>query len=373
MRRRGRAVAQWTLVLSGVGLLVWQLPEVMAEASHLSAELARLQWWWVLVATVLGVGGLVAYGELHRRLLIAGGVRLPVRTVQAINFVENALSTTLPAVGNAAGFVYATYQLHKRKVDVALAAWSLVLAGLVASIVLVLLGVLGAGVTGMIPALAAAALAIGVALGAWASWAVVTRPSLVHRCSLVVARLAHKLPGSRCARRKSWVMDPDAAAERVAVRIGWLHPSARQWLVIAAVAALSWVLDFVSLSASASATGEPVPWSALVIGFLIVQGSIALQIFPGGAGLADAGLLGVLVAASVPVASAMAIVLVYRIINWLGLAGLGWIVYAAQIRLGAASARRTSRYRPPRPAPGPKANRGGSSPFLGLDLSDCGH
>lgn len=109
MRQRVRTIAQWAVVLGGLGVLGWQLPVLASEAGRLGAELAHLRWGWVGVAVLLGVGSLAAYGELHRWLLIAGGVRLPVRTVQAINFAENALSTTLPAVGNAVGFVYATY------------------------------------------------------------------------------------------------------------------------------------------------------------------------------------------------------------------------------------------------------------------------
>ncbi|MEU6264144.1 hypothetical protein [Saccharopolyspora shandongensis] len=50
-----------------------------------------------------------------------------------------------------------------------------------------------------------------------------------------------------------------------------------------------------------------------------------------GAGLAEAGLLGVLASSGTAVGHAMAIVLVYRGINWVGLAVLGWVVYAAQI------------------------------------------
>jgi putative heme transporter len=333
MRKRSRTIAQWALAAAGAGLLVWQLPALMTEAAGLSDELARLRWGWVLAAVVLGVGGLAAYAELHRRLLMAGGVRLPVRTAQAINFAENALSTTLPAVGNAAGFVYATYQLRKRQVDVALAAWSLVLSGVVATIVLLLLGLLGAGWAGLIPALAAGALAAGVALGAWACWAVVTRPAVLHRCLLGSARLVRRSSALGRTRWHSWASDPDATAQRMSGRIGLLRPSMLQWSVIAAVAVLSWVMDLLSLFASAAALGVAVPWSALVLGFLVVQGAIALQIFPGGAGLAEAGLLGVLVASGVPIASAMATVLVYRIINWLGLAVLGWIVYAVQIHM----------------------------------------
>lgn len=75
-----------------------------------------------------------------------------------------------------------------------------------------------------------------------------------------------------------------------------------------------------------AAVGSPVPVIVLAVGFLIVQGSIALQIFPGGAGLASAGLLGVMITAGIATAHAAASALVYRGIGWIALALVGWVV-----------------------------------------------
>lgn len=329
MRQRMRLIVQWVVVLVGLNVLMWQLPALVGEADRVGASLAEVSWGWVGMAVLFGSGALVLYGELHRRLLVAGGARVPGRSVQAINFAENALSTTLPAVGNAAGFVYAAHHLRKRQVDVGLAVWSLVLAGAVATVALIALGLLAVGVAGQIPVLVAVPLATGVVLGAWGCWRVASRPQVLRRCASGLIGLGRHLPAS-CRVRAA---DPEALAQRVSDRIGLLRPSVIQWMLITGCAGLSWVLDFLSLFASVTAVGHLVPWSALVVGFLVVQASIALQIFPGGVGLAEGGLLGVLVAYGVPVAPAVAGVLVYRLINWLGLAAMGWVVYAVQIHL----------------------------------------
>ncbi|MFI0468902.1 MULTISPECIES: lysylphosphatidylglycerol synthase transmembrane domain-containing protein [Saccharopolyspora] len=332
-----RRTVQWSVLVAGVGVLAWQLPALTGESGRLRAALAGLRWEWVVVAALLGLGSLVAYGELHRRLLIAGGVHLGVRAVQAIHFAENALSTTLPALGDPAGFAYATYQLRQRDVGVALAVWSTVLSGVVATVVLMVLGVVGLGTSGSIPTFIAVVLVLGIASASWACWRVVTHAELLHRGLRGLTRLARRIP---LLERGSWAADPDAAARRMSERVRLLRPSRSQWAVILAIAALSWVFDFLSLMATVVALGAPVSWSAFVMGFLVVQASIALQIMPGGAGLAEAGLLGVLVSSGAPVAQAMAIVLVYRGINWVGLAVVGWLVYAVQIH---ASPRRSDR------------------------------
>ncbi|MBB5156032.1 hypothetical protein BJ970_003566 [Saccharopolyspora phatthalungensis] len=76
------------------------------------------------------------------------------------------------------------------------------------------------------------------------------------------------------------------------------------WMVITMLAALSWVLDYLSLSLSVAAVGHSVPWLTLVVGFLAVRGAIALQVFSGGADLAEAGLLSVLITSGIQVARA---------------------------------------------------------------------
>jgi hypothetical protein len=47
---------------------------------------------------------LVVYAELHRQMLLVGGARVPVAAVQSINFVENAVSLTVPVVGIVGGW-----------------------------------------------------------------------------------------------------------------------------------------------------------------------------------------------------------------------------------------------------------------------------
>lgn len=319
----GRVLASWALTLAGFAALAWQLPALVGDTGTVAAELTALRWHWIWAAVVLGVAALVAYGELHRVVLTAGGSRLRFGTVQAINFVENALSTTLPGVGNAAGFVYATYQLRRNHVGVALAVWSLVLSGAVATVLLFVLGLLGLAWSGQLSRSLAIAAAVLVFLGSWWLW---------HALGRVSTSVHERVEtGVDEAGERGWRNRVFGAVRRLADQARLLHPSKTQWGAILSLAALSWVLDASSLLASVAATGHTVPIAALVAGFLVVQASIALQIFPGGAGPAEAGLFGVLTAFGLPAAAAAAAVLVYRAINWLGLAALGWIMYAAGV------------------------------------------
>jgi len=56
-------------------------------------------------------------------MLACGGAHVPVTTVQAVNFVSNALAQTLPSAGSTAGAAYAAAALHRRGVDTAVSVW----------------------------------------------------------------------------------------------------------------------------------------------------------------------------------------------------------------------------------------------------------
>jgi uncharacterized membrane protein YbhN (UPF0104 family) len=330
-RKHWRAAVHWVVVGVAVGYLAWRAPGLAGDVAEAGTPLEHLRWAWVAVAALCGLAALVAYAELHRQLLLVGGARLSVATVQGINFAENAVSTTVPVVGGAGALVYAIDQLRRRGVDAALASWSVLVAGVLATLTLLVLGALGLGWAGRIPLPLAVLLVVLIVLGAVGGWLVLTHPQVLRRGLHDLLLLSHWVPGLCGTCRETWVRRAEQVAGRLATRIALLRPGGRRWVVLIALAVASWSLDYLTLTAAVAAVGRPVPWAVLAVGFLVVQGSIALQIFPGGAGLAETGLLGVLLAAGAAAAPAATSVLVYRSISWLGLSLLGWVVYGLQM------------------------------------------
>ena len=313
-----RAVLHWAVVGAALGWVAWRIPDMVTQFTETGVHLDHVQWGWLLVAVLSGAGALAVYGELHRQLLVVGGVSVPTRMVQGINFAQNAVSTTVPVVGGAGSLGYGIQQLRRRGVNGPVAAWSVLMAGLIATVVLIVIGALALAVSGSLPALVAVPIAVVIGSGTFGAWQLLSHPA-------VLRRLVHGL--LRLAPRR-WADSAESAAIRLSDDVASLRPSGRRWLALVGVALLSWALDFVTLIASVLSVDVEIPWAALVVGFLIVQGSIALQILPGGAGLAETGLLGVLLGAGIAAAPAGAIVLFYRAITWLGLAVIGWVVYA---------------------------------------------
>lgn len=352
VRTHWRTAVHWVIVAGALGYLAWRIPGFVGEVVDSDTQLAQLHWGWMALAVVCSLAALAAYGEMHRQLLLVGGARLPAMTVQGINMVENAVSSTVPVVGGAGALAYAIDQLRRRKVDSALASWSVLVAGLVDTLTLVVLGALALGLAHRIPVPAGVLIAALVVLVACGGWGLLTHPLVLrHGMHGLLAVLSWVPVGCRTCRASRAVRLEQSAA-RLADRLALLRPG-RRWLGLFGLAVVSWLLDYVTLSAVIVAVGPAVPWGVVAVGFLVVQASIALQVLPGGAGLAETGLLGVLVAAGVAPGPAAVSVLLYRAISWLGLSLLGWAIYGVWIH---ASPRHHHRHVPELPAGHPRGD-----------------
>lgn len=328
-----KALLHWGLVVVALAYLGYQTPTLIHSTDRGIDALAHAQWGYVALATAVNLGAVLLYGELHRQLLLIGRVRIPVIAVQAITLAQNAVANTVPVVGGAGSLAYAITRMRRRGADPALASWAVLLAGLLTTLWLLVLGALGLALSGRVPAALAGLVVAAVVVGVPAGWLILTHPTVLRRLLRPVLRLAAHLPHPCPHCWASWAHDVRTAAERATSRVALLRPSAPRWVLLLTIAAGTWALDFAGLAASAAAIVPTVPWAALIVGFLLVQASIAVQVLPGGAGLAEVGLLGALTAAGVDFGAAAAIVLLYRATSWLLPSVLGWVVYAVQIHV----------------------------------------
>lgn len=299
-----RLAGRWALVLAALSWTACQMPPLVSATTGGAGVLRQLRWHWVAAAALLGIAAVALYGELHRQLLAAAGARPPGAAVQSISFAQNAIGNTVPVVGGAGALAYAVAALRRRGVDAGLAVWAVVAAGVLSVLCLVALGAGALTATRRLP-LAGGLLVVAGVLASGAG-------------TVLLARHPGALRG--------------AAARLLPVR-----PAPRRWLLLLGAAVVPWLADIATLAAAAAAVPGSVPGPALVWGFLVVQGSIALQVLPGGAGLAEVGLLGVLVGSGVGPGAAAGVVLVYRGCSWLLPSAVGWLVYAAQHRSAPAS------------------------------------
>jgi hypothetical protein len=316
-------------MLGALGWTAYQLPPLLRAAGAEAGVLATLSWGWAVAAALLGLVAVALYAELHRQLLAVGGARPPAATVQSITFAQNAIGNTVPVVGGAGALAYAVGRLRRHGVDAGLATWAVLLAGVLSFFCLVVLGAGALTATGVLPVAGAAVACAGVVAAAAAAWLLATRPAVLHAVCTPWLALRRRLPVSGPADER--VADAGLRARSAAARLRLLRPTGGQWLRLLGLSVLTWVLDFAGLAVASAAVPGGVHWSALVQGFLVVQASIALQVLPGGAGLAEVGLLGALLGSGMGAGPAAAVVLIYRTTSWLLPSVLGWFVYGRQL------------------------------------------
>jgi putative heme transporter len=328
-----RTALHWSLFAAALAYLGYQLPPLVRSAGAAADRIGDIAWGWAGVAALLGLAAVAAYAELHRELLAIGGAPIPSRTVQSITFAENAIGNTVPVVGGAGGIAYAISRFHRRGADPALASWAVLLAALMTTLTLVGLAAGALGVTGRLPRAPAVLVVAGTGAVAVGLWTAATHPHVLRTVLRPFLRLSRWIPGQCAVCREGRAADQSALVDRVSTRLALLRPSRAQWAQLLAVSVLTWALDFGDLTMSSVAVLGEVPWSALVWGFVIVQGSIALQVVPGGAGLAEVGLLGALLASGASVGPATLTVLLFRANSWLLPSLLGWVAYGVHIHV----------------------------------------
>jgi len=111
-------------------------------------------------------------------------------------------------------------------------------------------------------------------------------------------------------------------------RLAGIHPPVRTWSLAFGLSAANWLLDVVALAFAFLSVGGRIPWGAVLLAFAGSKVVSSVGITPGGLGIVEGGLVAVFVAYGTNGPTAVAAVLVYRAITFLGLGGLGWVASA---------------------------------------------
>ena len=197
------------------------------------------------------------------------------------------------------------------------------------------------GGDGHLPVAAGFASAITLVTGAGGIAVVVRRPEMARRVASWMERRWRQLVRRRAAPGASWA----DGTERVRAATATLV--ADRWPLLSLTALVSHASLFLVLWTSLRATGvstADVTFAETLLAFAVVRAALVLPITPGGAGLAEVGLAGLLVGAGGAGPGVVAGVLVFRAVTWLlpipagGLAYAAWLV-AARMQRRAVAAR----------------------------------
>ena len=319
--RRLLGALQLLFGLAVAVVVLWVVGGQRGELQGALSYLENLKWQWVVMAAVTEFLAIVAFGAMQRVLLEAGGVDTHLTDMTAIAFAGNAIQNSLPA-GPLWSNVFAFRQFKRRGADDVLAVWVLVATSIASALSLALVAVLGlifarnqgiavdlvavaGGIVGLV-------LIVRYLLGRH-HWTLAVVTAIVRMSQ----RLIHRPRGD--------------AAELV--NQGWARltavtPSRRVWALAFAFAAANWLWDCMALALCFLAVGEAVPWQGLLLAYGAAQLAINIPITPGGLGVVEGSLTIALVAYGGQKEATVATVVLYRLISFWGLLGVGWLAWA---------------------------------------------
>ena len=301
-----------------VAALYLLLPRVVDTETTL-ALLSDASYWLLGMAVVLEVLATLSYANLFRFVLSVLDIRLRIVEVLAITLTSLAVSHVLSA-GGVGGWIVTYNALRKRRVPhglifVAIAAQQffnyVVLWFAFALALIYLIVARGQSIAGYL---------VGIILIGLLLWLTAYGVYLYNHRSRMrrrVAKLAHLV--NRVMRRQvvqeshidGWLDNLFAGMRRMTSHRGAFR-------ITALLACGFWLLDMLCLYMTFLAFGYRIGVGYLVVGYVVAYAIGTLVPTPGGLGAVEALLMALFAGFGVPAATAVAVVLVYRLINfWL--------------------------------------------------------
>lgn len=318
---RRRLLCRLALVGVAAATVVFALLDARA-AIGAARLLGHVRLSWLGLAVGAEAASLLSFGRLRRVLLSATRVAPRRTAIVAVTLAGTAVARVVPGGAAPAG-VWAYRQLRRRGIERSTAIWVLLVAGALSS--LGLFGVVVAGVElggGRGPSASlrlAAAVLVSIPLAVGVTGVVLGHCPRWRRRAEHVARRVEA--GSRLGRRCG------LAVRALWARLCLARLAPARWLEAWLWALGNWVFDGALLVICIVALGIEVPWPGIVFAYGLAQVATSVPLTPGGLGVAEASLAGLLVADGMPGVRALAVVVLYR--------GLGLLVVGA---LGAGAA-----------------------------------
>lgn len=288
-------------------------------------SLYRAKWWWLLAAVAAAGASMHSFAQIQRTLLKSAGVHVKQWRSEAAFYAANSLSTTLPG----GPVLSATFLLRQQRIwgaSTVVASWQLVMSGVLQAVGLALLGLGGAFFLGAKNNPFSLLFTLGgfVTLLLLAQ-AVASRPELIEGIGRRVLSWANSVRGRPAdAGLPKWretLMQLESVSlgrRDLGVAFGW--------------SLFNWIADVACLGFAAYAAGDHASVGGLAVAYAAARAVGTIPLMPGGLLVVEAVLVPGLVSSGMPLPSAISAMLIYRLISWLLIAAIGWVVFFFMFR-----------------------------------------
>ena len=316
---------RWAVLGVVAIVLAVEVALVRDQVAKAAKSLYSANWWWLLASALAAVVLMHSFAEVQRTLLASAGLHVKKLRSEAAYYAANSLSTTLPG----GPVLAATFLLRQQRIwgaSTLVASWQLVMSGVLQAVGLALLGLGGAFFLGATNNPLSLLFTLGgfVALLLLAQ-AVASRPELIDGIGCRVLSWVNSVRGK----------PSDAGLAKWRQMLSQLESVSlsRRDLAIA----FSWSLvnrfaDVACLGFAAYAAGYHASIGGLTVACAAARAVGTIPLMPGGLLVVEAVLVPGLVSSGLPLSGAISAMLIYRLISWLFLAAVGWVVFFFMFR-----------------------------------------
>jgi uncharacterized membrane protein YbhN (UPF0104 family) len=299
--------------------------EIVLFAPYLvraTSSLRSVRPGWALAAIAVELVSMNAAAQVQRRMLAAAGATASACSMTRLTYAANALSLTLPG-GTAVSTAYVFRRLRSWGATAPAAGFTLLASGGLSVASFALIGTSGVALAGGTALGSIITLVAVVAAGVGVAVVIRRRPEALlaaaERGLARANRLLHRDPDAGLGGLRSFVDQLRA-----------IHPRRRDWAVGLGDAGLNWLTDLACLIAAEHAVGiGHLDLSVALLAYVAGMGTASLSPLPGGLGTSDWAMILTLTGGGLATVSATAAVLLYRLISFVLVVALGWIIWAA--------------------------------------------
>ncbi|MDG3010328.1 UPF0104 family protein [Rhodococcus sp. D2-41] len=317
--------AKWVVGVALIGLLVAEGVYLWPTLHNSWRALTEVHWGWIAACILAQAASMSSFGRVQQRLLGAAGVRISQRRSLSVIYASTAMSLTLPA-GQVFSTAFTYRQTRKWGATPVVASWQVAMSGVLAAAGLAVLGVGGALFVGssVNPFTVVFSIA-GVILLVFAGRYVAAHPDSledVGRWALGWYNKVRDKPDEAGLDRWREILHQLEAVQMgrrdTAIAFGWSF--------------YNWVADIACLAFACFAVGAHPGIAGLAIAYAAGKAVGSIPLAPGGLVFVDGTLIAALTAAGMSGAESVAAVLVYRIISFILVAIVGWIIFLLMYR-----------------------------------------
>ncbi|WP_372497568.1 lysylphosphatidylglycerol synthase transmembrane domain-containing protein [Tomitella gaofuii] len=318
----------WVRWVLGVGLVALLTAEgfyLWPSLNNSWHALSEIHWGWVAACILAQAASMSSFGRVQKVLLGAAGVKISQLKSLAVIYASTAMSLTLPA-----GQVFSTAFTYRRTrrwgASPVVASWQVAMSGVLAAAGLTVLGVGGALFVGTaVNPFTAVFSVVGLFALAYAGRYVANHPDSLEdlgRWALRWFNWARSKPRETGIDRWRGIIEQlkyvQLGAKDGAVAFGWSF--------------YNWVADIACLGFACWAVGADPSISSLAIAYAAAKAVGAIPGMPGGLVFVEGTLIAALTAGGLTGGEAVASVLVYRIVSFILVAIVGWIIFLVLFR-----------------------------------------